>query len=220
LSLKTSEFKKIGISLRIVKALNYDENRDALSHDWPSFLENLGFVPILIPNTLKDVESFISQNNLDGIVLSGGDDVGTHLERDKTEKKILEYCILKNIPVLGICRGMQIINFHFGGTLMKNENSSHVATNHLLKINTMILPFLDASIAVNSYHNNIITIDLLGNGLNYFAIDERDDTVEGIYHKEFPIIGVMWHPERMKDESNEKIILNFFTNKEFLDGLH
>ena len=78
--------QKIGISLRIVKASNYDEKRDALSHDWISFLEELGFIPVHIPNTLKNLGDFLQEMNLDGIILSGGDNIGENKDRDETEQ--------------------------------------------------------------------------------------------------------------------------------------
>ena len=53
--------QKIGISLRIVNASNYVEQRDALSHDWTSVLEELGFIPVYIPNTLKNLDSFLEE---------------------------------------------------------------------------------------------------------------------------------------------------------------
>ena len=59
----------IAISLRIVKAQNYDETRDALSHDWPQFLENLGIIPIYIPNNLLNVKNYLSTFEIDGLIL-------------------------------------------------------------------------------------------------------------------------------------------------------
>ena len=108
----------IAISLRIVKAQNYDETRDALSHDWPQFLENLGIIPIYIPNNLLNVKNYLSAFEIDGLILSGGDNLGTDPVRDKTETELLQYAMSKNIPTLGICRGLQLINQYFGGTLL------------------------------------------------------------------------------------------------------
>ena len=61
---------KIGITFRIVKAINYDESRDALSHDWPKFLEKISALPIWIPNSLSNLESFLKELKFDGIILS------------------------------------------------------------------------------------------------------------------------------------------------------
>ena len=107
--------KRFGISLRVELIEKYNEKRDTISQEWTIFLQNLAITPILIPNTLGDVKSYISDVEIDGIILSGGDNVGQFPERDKTEKQILDYAIDKRFPVLGVCRGMQIINEYFAG---------------------------------------------------------------------------------------------------------
>ena len=106
--------KRFGISLRVELIEKYNEKRDTISQEWTIFLQNLAITPILIPNTLDDVKSYISDVGIDGIILSGGDNVGRFPERDKTEKQILDYAVDKRFPVLGVCRGMQIINEYFG----------------------------------------------------------------------------------------------------------
>ena len=108
---KMPQKKKIfGISLRVELIEKYNEKRDTISQEWTNFLQKLAITPILIPNTLDDVKSYISDVGIDGIILSGGDNIGEFPERDQTENKILEYAIKNSIPVLGVCRGMQLIN--------------------------------------------------------------------------------------------------------------
>ena len=81
--------KKIGISLRVENIKKYEEKRDSISHDWIDFFKKLNFIPILIPNKLHDVEAFLKEMKLDGLILSGGDNIGDDPERDVTEKKII-----------------------------------------------------------------------------------------------------------------------------------
>jgi putative glutamine amidotransferase len=81
-----------------------------------------------------------------------------------------------------------------------------------LKLTHKLFPFLDSSFTVNSFHNNIIEKNELGDEIESFAISEKDETVEGFFHKTLPIIGVMWHPERQTDEINEKLIADIFIN--------
>ena len=83
----------IGISLRVVENTDYNEKRDALSHDLSQFFEKLGINPLLVPNTIKDISSFLEDMQVEGLFLSGGDNIGDNQDRDETEQKIINYCL-------------------------------------------------------------------------------------------------------------------------------
>ena len=163
--------KKIGISLRVENIKNYNEKRDTLSHDWIHFLQSIDLLPILIPNNLEHLENYIMKFELDGLILSGGDNIGDFPERDKTETTLLKYAMRNSIPILGVCRGMQIINHFFNGKITKNNFSNHVGTSHYVQLsNEKIINTLGSSkIKVNSFHNNLIKISDLSNELKPFA---------------------------------------------------
>lgn len=203
---------RIGISLRVINAQNYNEKRDVLSQDWPIFLEKLHLNPIFIPNSLSNVKSYLSEMNVDGLILSGGDNLGDYPERDKTEKEILDYAIQNKIPVLGVCRGMQIINHYFGGTTEQSHDSYHVRKNHLVEIiNSSFSSSLNSNlILVNSFHYNLIQKNTLGKDLEPFAVVKSDKTIEGFFHTAFPIFGVMWHPERDQNKTSELLFRKIF----------
>jgi len=203
---------KIGISLRVVSATNYLENRDALSHDWTNFLEKIGVIPILIPNNFSNIQLFLDELNLDGLILSGGDNIGEYPERDDTENFLLKYAINKKIPVLGICRGMQLINTFYGGSVIETSDKKHVKINHQINLSE---PIKGNIISVNSYHNNILTSDSIGNNLKSFATCDFDNTIEGIIHESNKIIGIMWHPERSQDDFNKELIIKVFLENTF-----
>ena len=211
---------KIGISLRVVQASNYDETRDALSQDWPSLLEELGFIPVFIPNTLGNLESFLKEVSLDGLVLSGGDNIGENQDRDETENKLLMHAIDKKIPVVGVCRGMQLINTYFGGKLSIDDSTIHLTKKHSIEIinGNFSSLFESSSFHVNTYHKNMILTDGLGEGLKPFAIFSEDNSIEGLFHEKLPIIGVMWHPERDPDFNNKVILSTILKNKNFREN--
>ena len=210
-----NETKRIGISLRVEHVKKYDEKRDVLSQDWILFLQKLNIFPILIPNNLVDVKSFLTEMNVDGIILSGGDNIGEYPERDKTEKEIIDFATDHQLPILGVCRGMQVLNEHFGGKITQNKDSSHVAKPHLVEFtDSKFAKFFGTnSLEVNSFHNNIIKEDKLGKDLEIFALTKTDRTVEGYFHKFLPIIGVMWHPERDRNMKTESVLMEIFKNK-------
>ena len=105
--------KVIAISTRIINNQDYFEPRDALSHDWPKILEKLGYYPIFISNFLSNIKSFLENIKIDGIILSGGDNIGDHPLRDNTEIELIKFGIKQNIPIFGVCRGMQVLNNFF-----------------------------------------------------------------------------------------------------------
>jgi len=208
---------KIGISSRIINAQNYDEKRDAISHDWPKLLEKIESNIIFIPNKLTNVEDFLNDIGIDGLILSGGDNIGDDKERDDTEIKILNFAIKNKIPLLGVCRGMQVINKFFSGSIEKNSDSSHVKNSHVINFinNDIILSLKKNSLKVNSFHNNIITNSNLGKNIQAFAITDNDKTVEGFFHTSLPIVGVMWHPERDFNHENQLILKHIFNKRLF-----
>lgn len=208
----SNKAKKIGITTRIVNAQGYEEKRDALSQDWVKFLEVENIVPILIPNNLSNIPLFLEEINLDGIILSGGDNIGDDKERDNTEKQIINFGIGKKIPIFGVCRGMQVLNKFFKGKISSTQNDEHVGKNHEIFISDKKISnfLIENKIIVNSYHQNIINFEDIGESLISFAVHKKDNTVEGFMHKELPITGVMWHPER---DQNSMLLKKFLLNK-------
>lgn len=190
--------KKIAVTQRLVKNTSYYEIREALDINWGALLDTLGFEPVILP-----LRYDFKKTPFDGLILTGGNDLSvisgdaTDKLRDDFEKSLLDYCIARNMPVLGICRGMQMINFYFGGTLKKVEN--HAGTKH----------FLDTGIEVNSYHG--YAVDAPGRGLQVIA-RSNDGVIEIMRHEKHNIYAQMAHPERCVpfNEHDVKFIKNFF----------
>jgi gamma-glutamyl-gamma-aminobutyrate hydrolase PuuD len=207
--------KKVGISLRVENIKTYNEKRDAISQDWIKFCNSAGLIPILIPNNLKNTKEFLKSINIDMLIFSGGGNIGDNANRDKTEKNMMEFAIENKIPSLGVCRGMQFFNKFFGGKIYHDMDKTHVKTRHKIKITDKKIEkiFGLKSNTVNSFHENILKSNILSKELQSFGIDSNDDTIEAFYHKKYPIIGVMWHPERESNSKKELKLLKILENK-------
>lgn len=196
--------KKIVISQRVNYIEKIDETRDCLDTRWAELLYWIGFLTIPLCSSLSNKKDYIENLKPDGIILSGGNDIESNFQRDELEAMLLNYSIKYNIPVLGICRGMQMINHFLCGDLKKIEN--HVATKHYIK---SIWAEKNNIKEVNSYHN--FAINNLGKDLEVLALS-KDENIEAIKHKKYPWIGIMWHPEREEEFtiSDKNIITKLF----------
>ena len=183
--------KRIGITQRRDAVTNRTEFRDALDVNWASLLWELGILPIPLCSDIKNEQAYLQALNIDGFILSGGDDVGEMPKRDALESAILEYAKTHKLPVLGVCRGMQFINCFQGGTLV--EVVGHVATMHSILSSSWIAEYKIKH--VNSFHNYGIIKETIGKDLIILA-ETGDGVVEAIKHKIYPWLGIMWHPER------------------------
>ena len=191
--------KRIGLTQRVQVITSYDERRDALDQRWYDLIFNLGWLPVVLPNIDPSrAEHLVNEYDLDGIILTGGNNLqilepnnsNAAPERDQFETELILLSIKNNIPILGVCRGMQIINSYFGGTLKKVRN--HVAVRHELKIKSADF---DLPTLVNSFHDWGIPSSGLASNLEPLACDV-DENIEAFRHKDFNIFGIMWHPER------------------------
>ena len=214
----------IGLTMRITENTSYVEYRDSISHDWINYLSNYGISPILLPNYSADIQSFMASISLSGIIISGGDSIidnptnhteNIYHQRDISELSILENGIRMGLPILGTCRGLQIINKFFKGAITSNIRKSKdhpVASNHNINIltNPIIPEFSDSEVSVNSYHDDGICMDDLSKCLKPFATWENT-LVEGFYHPNLPILGIQWHPERTTSSNGlDEALFNYW----------
>ena len=146
---------------------------------------------------ILNLKNFIIKNKINFIVISGGENIGKNKLRDFTEINLLKYAIEKNIPLLGLCRGMQLINIYFRGKLNKIEG-------HVAKKNNIIDYKSKKYRKITCYHGN--GIKKIGNGL-YFLHKSSDNEIESIKHRSKKLFGIMWHPERFKFFQNKDIEL-------------
>jgi len=176
--------KVVAVSQRVDAFPERGENRDALDQRLIAFLRVAGYLPVPVPNGLQDaLHGWLSTLSPQAIVLSGGNDIGQCPARDLTENRLLDHAQAHGLPVLGICRGMQMIAHWSGGEL--KPVTGHVRTRHQLSGQIVA--------EVNSYHGLA-----LAGCPEPFEVTARseDGEIEAIRHLSLPWEGWMWHPER------------------------
>jgi putative glutamine amidotransferase len=152
----------------------------------------------------------------DALILPGGGDItpaffGEHnngsqnidTELDIIQFQAMDYCIRHHVPVMGICKGMQVINVAFGGTISQDlptaslhqyigEDQYH---NTLVANGSFLFELYGKELVVNSAHHQ--GLNLLGRELLAIQWGMDDNCVEAIIHDTLPVIGLQWHPERL-----------------------
>ena len=210
---------------------------DALERNYANHYTVLGLTLLPVPNFGEATVEWLKKVPFDGVLLTGGNNISSQRygqtgiieeqsnERDKTEYSIMDYVLYKGIPLLGVCRGAQLINVYFGGSLtneLKTQENGiqHVASNHdiILNDDELVKKLGENKQVVNSYHNQSIGNSNLATSLRSFAI-ATDGTIEGLYHPEHNLAGIMWHPERDSPSKRlDNLIINLFVQHELYWG--
>ncbi len=202
---------RIGVTQRVEVVPSYGERRDCLDQAWTQLLARCGMVPVPLCNTVKDVEGYLRELDLGGVVLSGGNDLAhlgegkrTAPERDAFERRLLASEAGRGLPILGVCRGLQIMVTADGGELV--PVLGHVATSHALLAAPTSPAWLRDRDTVNSYHSYGVQPDDLGPSWETVA-KAPDGTVEAVVHRRLRRWAVMWHPERAPSDEQDVVLL-------------
>ena len=201
-----------------------------IGHTYTDSVLRSGGLPVsLVPVPHREIPLLLDR--IDGLVLSGGGDVEpfrygqerheqtrrTDFDRDEFELALVEAAYERRIPVLAICRGIQVVNTAFGGTLTQDIPSAIGSKDHTVIGHAVydghqpVTIAADSKIAkatgktdilVNSIHHQ--AIDRLAEGFRAVAWAE-DGIIEGIQHEdeEWELLGVQWHPEFLGDNFDE-----------------
>ena len=203
----------VGVSQRVDTVDGRIEYRDALDQQLVKWVANAGFLPVPIPNTLVTptdtsvLDDWLQTQQPIALVLSGGNNIGDFPQRDCTEHYLLSWAESNEIPLLGICRGMQMMATWAGAELKPAKG--HVRTQHQLLLSNSNSQWPRS---VNSYHN----WSLLNCPEKFeVAAKAEDGNIEAICHKTLPWEGWMWHPEREQpfDSADTMRVKRLFNEK-------
>lgn len=187
----------------------YDEHKQEILQFETMYAKYLAEfdLQLLILPSLLDARIF-DQINPQLVLLPGGGDapaeyydsnvsVVTQQNRNLMEVALISYAVRRNIPILGICRGMQMLNGYFGGKLTRGPSPLHsVAIDHPIRILGCGYTYL-----ANSYHRDFIEKTALSKIFVPIALHENCEHVEAFMGKDRPMLGLQWHPERMNQNN-------------------
>lgn len=190
-----------------------------IPQDYVNKVEHAGGRALLAPPTLEGVDETLDA--LDGLILTGGSDLdpvlyneeahpetfGIQPMRDDAELALLHGAIDRNMPVLGICRGSQVINVGLGGSLLQHvpdivghEGHRHNPPGEFIEHEVDVLPdtrlaeILGTRARVQSHHHQ--GLKSIGEGLREAARSSGDGLIEAIEAPDRRFaVGVLWHPE-------------------------
>mgnify|MGYP001249479994 CR=1 FL=1 len=177
-----------------------------LSKDWYDYANKLRFN--IIPYNYNITKQNFKKLKIDGLILSGGNDIyklkknKINYLRDKSETRILKFCLEKKIPILGICRGFQFIASKFGVVPIKCKK--HVRVSHKLILNNSNYTKIK-KLNVNSFHKYFIKF--LPKEFKVIAVSS-DRSIEIAELQRKNILCFMFHPERKN--FSQKLIDNYF----------
>lgn len=164
------------------------ERRDAVDQRLLDWLAACDFLPVPVPNRPDRIATLWTRVRPALIVLSGGNDLaaygGDAPERDETERTLVTQAMQERVPLLGVCRGAQLLLHTLGHPL--EQVPGHIGARHQLR-------FDNCDRTVNSYHTwGCRTEDTT---LRVLARSD-DGVIEAFCHPEVDMLGLMWHPER------------------------
>lgn len=230
--------EKSDMPVFIAIAANTEQNKDGRSITsvpvtYSRCIQQVNAVPVILPPAEDEQTAALMLSRVDGLVLPGGMDMDARffnqqmhpacrasgLELDTFQITLVNLAVERKMPILGICRGAQVVNVALGGSLVQDipsrmpdsqiDHRQQVLsydTDHDVRFDpgSRLYGLFGESIRINSRHHQ--SIDAPGRGIRITAW-APDGVVEGAEHESLPIDLVQWHPELLMQKSDAMLPL-------------
>jgi putative glutamine amidotransferase len=188
------------VSSRVVPDPVHGTRSDSVDQRWWPLLADCGVVAAPAPNHPETALRLLNRLRPGGLLLTGGNDLaelgGDAPERDRTELALLDVALRTGLPVVAVCRGMQLLLRRFRVPLVR-------VTGHVAARQTVLVDGRERT--VNSYHR--WAAHTTRAPLRAWA-HTPDGVVKAVRHETKPVLGMMWHPERLpRDLAREDVAL-------------
>jgi len=184
------------------------DNYDSFTYTLVQYFKTLGQEVLVKRNNEITIEE-IKQLNPQYIVISPGP--GTPEQAGLSKEIILQF--YKNVPILGVCLGHQAIAQSFGASVIKAKKVMHGKTSNIIHSQTDIFDGIDNPFVVTRYHSLIVDEDTLPEQIQATAwtYDDNNNKNElmALKLKNYPVIGVQFHPESVLTQFGHKLLSNF-----------
>lgn len=183
------------------------DNYDSFTYNLYQYLSELG-ADVSVARNDKITVDEISRKKPEAVVISPGPK--TPSEAGISETVIREF--YKSIPILGVCLGHQAIGEVFGGAIVKAPLPMHGKTSQIIHTGRSIFTSLPIPFSATRYHSLIVARETFPEQLEIIAWTE-DNLVMGLKHKDYPTVGVQFHPESIMTDNGKTLLKNFLDGR-------
>ena len=182
----------------------YGKSTDVLEAAYVEFYESLGVRLLPVSNFTRNLDEVVDEQ-FDFLIVTGGGTLhprhyiephNAELQprRDAVEERLIMYCVQNNIPIIGVCRGMQHLNALLGGKISYSARFKIPRPSGTVLMARVV--GTDRYVKINNFHSDCVYVENLSTMFYPIVVDEENGSVEAFVSPNMSILAFQWHPER------------------------
>ncbi len=190
------------------------DNYDSFVHNLARYVTELGAEPVVRRNDVLRIEDIVAMAP-SHIIIS----TGPRTPKEAGISNRIVQALGSTLPILGVCLGHQCIGAAFGGEIVRAERPRHGKTSPIFHDETGLFQGLPNPFNATRYHSLVIDPTSLPSELAVTASDDQGE-IMAVAHREWPVVGVQFHPESVLTEGGYDLLKNFLTMPFAAGGIH